>query len=599
MSVTPLNGSLSPSSISDIKPGMLREINQYTKEELYRYLEEIVSQYEEAETLESEEEGLQEVSNEVSAEELKGQSVNQLLSAAQVLQREVFGIISQFKEINQQLETKVNDSNKQVAIKEANLSALIENTTDMILSIDLNKEVLVVNKSLHDKFLKLFGVSIKEGTCLDTISPDSVRAQWEPMVNRALMGEAFKEIRVIDYKEQSLYFELSFNPIRDRGGNITGVSFFGKDITDRESAQRAVAEQQQLLASINYSIKEGIFRVQPGKGILYVNKAFAEMFGYDSVEEVHAVDPYHLYVDPKRRDHFVSLIQKTGYFINEEVQFRRKDGSTFWGLISSILSHDNEGNILHDGAVRDITELKETKRQLEEQNKALIKVNQELDSFVYSTSHDLRAPLVSVKGLVDVARLADSEEERNMYFQLMDQSIEKLDNFIKDIISFSRNARTQTQYSEVDIELVAREAFKDLLYQEGVSNMEMKVVVEPPKSMLRTDRTRLAMILNNLISNSIRYRDQAKTQSCIEIVASINEKEAQIRVTDNGQGIGEKILPHIFKMFYRGNQLSKGTGIGLYIVKETAQKLGGSISVDSTEGKGTTFTLHIPQMLEQ
>jgi PAS domain S-box-containing protein len=558
---------------------MLKPIDQYSKEELYDYLTQLVQAYD--------------VQQGGQAGEAV-HSISDLLGAARMLQQDVFTIIKKFREININLEQEVQARTQELTLNEANLSALIENTSDLIISVNRKFHVRVVNQAFRRVIYNRYDIAIEPGTDLLAVCPSPLLDYWQPHFQRALAGETFKVVEAFFQPNHKSYYEFSFNPIREPNGEVSGVSFFGKDITEKQIALEEIRAQQQLLTSINYSIKEGIFRTVEGR-IIYVNKAFVEMFGYDSEEEMKAVDPYDLYIDPSRRDYFVDLMQEQTFFVNEEVCFRRKDGSGFWGLISSIKSYDSQtGHAFHDGAIRDITEVKETKRQLEQQNLELTKVNQELDRFVYSTSHDLRAPLVSVAGLITVARMSQSDAERNQYLDLMEKSIHKLDGFIKDIIHYSRNARTEVVQVPIAFGPLIEDCLENLRYLDGAGNMVIDQHIEQDDSPFLGDRTRLEVILNNLISNSIRYRDATKAQPRLTLSVKVDHERATIQIADNGVGIDPKVKGKIFEMFYRGNQRSQGSGIGLYIVRETLNRLGGNIEVDSVHGQGTTFTVEIP-----
>lgn len=563
-------------------PVMLKDIEHYSKEELYDYLVRLTQAY-------------PPTSQPETTEQDDTQSLGDLLGIAHLLQQDVVTIIKKFREINVNLEREVQARTQALAQNEANLSALIDNTSDLIISVDRNYRVRVVNTAIRRVFQQRYQRELSKGVNLLQLCPPPMIDFWLPYFRRALEGETFKLVEGFEQEEGKVYYEFSFNPIRESDGEVSGVSFFGKDITEKQTAMEEIHAQQQLLESINYNIKEGIFRTLKGQ-IIYVNKSFVEMFGYESEEEMASVDPYELYVDPSKRDYFVALMQENTFFVNEEVLFKRKDGSTFWGLISSIKTKDEQnGQIYYDGAIRNITELKETKEQLEQQNLELTKVNEELDRFVYSTSHDLRAPLVSLAGLITVTRMADTEVERHQYLDLMEKSIHKLDGFIKDIIHYSRNARTHLRREVIPFEKLIDGCIENLRYLDGAEQMQIEPQIEQ-KGEFWSDPTRLEVILNNLISNGIRYRDQQKSNPCLSIRVKADDQQAVITVSDNGVGIDPAVRDKIFDMFYRGNQRSQGSGIGLYIVRETVGRLGGQIEVDSEVGVGTTFTLMVPAL---
>jgi signal transduction histidine kinase len=178
---------------------------------------------------------------------------------------------------------------------------------------------------------------------------------------------------------------------------------------------------------------------------------------------------------------------------------------------------------------------------------------------------------------------------------MINNSIKKLDGFINDIIEYSRNQRLELKIQQVDIEQEVCDVFDDLRYLDKEGKIEKRVEVQEKKDFM-TDARRVNVILKNLVSNSIRYYDQEKESPFIEVEVRFNSRLAVLKVSDNGIGIGEHHLDNIFNMFYRADEGSKGSGLGLYIVKETVDKLGGKIEVESKSGLGTSFTITLPSL---
>ncbi len=245
--------------------------------------------------------------------------------------------------------------------------------------------------------------------------------------------------------------------------------------------------------------------------------------------------------------------------------------------------------------VNDISEIKRSELKLIERNKDLKKVNAELDSFVYRVSHDLRAPLTSILGLINLIKIEKDNQKVFEYIDMQEKSVKKLDAFINEIINLSRNSRQELNVSKIDIKDVIDHIIGGLNYSEEFSKVETKVHIEE-SATLCTDKYRLLVVLNNLITNSFKYRNTHSNNCWIDIAIEVNSSLATFEISDNGVGIDEKHINRIFEMFYRASFMSTGSGLGLYIVKETVEKLGGKIKVKSAPGKGTTFTVVIPNM---
>ena len=242
---------------------------------------------------------------------------------------------------------------------------------------------------------------------------------------------------------------------------------------------------------------------------------------------------------------------------------------------------------------KDISTQVNAQTQLLAQNKVLTKVNKELDSFVYSASHDLKAPLASVLGLIGLVRKETDEGNKDQYYDMMEQSIVRLDQFIKDIIDYSRNSRVEVQPEEIDLKQLVINSFDDLKYIKGAEEA-VKVIDITKNLIITSDPTRLRVIIRNILSNAIKYGYKENGEKKLEITASKENGSLLLSISDNGPGIPKDQQNRIFDMFYRLHESKSGTGLGLYIVKETVDKLNGSIKVVSKPDKGARFEITIP-----
>jgi signal transduction histidine kinase len=246
-------------------------------------------------------------------------------------------------------------------------------------------------------------------------------------------------------------------------------------------------------------------------------------------------------------------------------------------------------------------ELAKTKaaEALQSQNAELKKINKELDSFVYSVSHNLRAPLMSVLGLLDLAKHESHQPNSNAlddYFNMMETSIHKLDETVKEILDYSRNARQNLTIEKIDLIRTINDHFEKMQFMPGSTNISREIAIDE-KAEFHSDAYRLSVIMNNLISNSIKYFDPRKAKPFIRIQGKITQDYAVVDFTDNGIGIEERYLHRVFDMFFRGTDTNKGAGLGLYIVKEAVDKLKGKVSVESQIGEGTKFHIELPNYI--
>jgi len=233
-------------------------------------------------------------------------------------------------------------------------------------------------------------------------------------------------------------------------------------------------------------------------------------------------------------------------------------------------------------------------RRMKTINSELSKANEELDRFVYSASHDIRAPLTSILGAASIGKSQATVVEKDQCLDMIRVSAEKLDGFIRDIIDYSRNQRLDIVPEKVDLKEEMNSILESLRHLDEEGIVECNVVCN--KDSFVTDVRRLRVVLKNIIANAFFYCDRKKGQLIINIDCSVKSSALTIAISDNGLGMRQEVLKNIFTMFYRGTTDSKGSGLGLYIAKENMEKLKGSIEVSSELHQGTTFTLTLPTM---
>lgn len=242
---------------------------------------------------------------------------------------------------------------------------------------------------------------------------------------------------------------------------------------------------------------------------------------------------------------------------------------------------------------RRIEKLKrEARYALRKQNNELLKVNQELDNFVYSVSHNLRGPLASVIGLLNIAQTENDPDSIKPLLAMMGNSIAKLDDTLKEILEYSKNARNEIQLSEINWNSLIGEGLHKLEYLDAGNRISKHIHIKTNVPFF-SDASRIGPALTNVLSNAIIYSHKER-QSFVNIDITVSETEAVVCVSDNGIGIRPDIMPKVYTMFYRGVEESQGAGLGLYIVKEIVNKLKGKITIDSKEGDGTTVTITLP-----
>lgn len=223
----------------------------------------------------------------------------------------------------------------------------------------------------------------------------------------------------------------------------------------------------------------------------------------------------------------------------------------------------------------------------------LEKTNDELNRFIYSISHELRAPLVSVVGIIELVKLEDLYESSGEYWNLIETCANKLEYYIQKTLQYYKNNKSVQE----NISINFSKLISELIELHSFSNKETKfnVNINQHKEFFG-DAFRIEIILGNLISNALKYQKPTETNKQVSIDINVNDYNAEIGISDNGVGILDEHLEKIFNQFFKSKN-HDGSGLGLFIVKEALNKINGKISVSSDKDKGTTFKITIPNGL--
>lgn len=231
--------------------------------------------------------------------------------------------------------------------------------------------------------------------------------------------------------------------------------------------------------------------------------------------------------------------------------------------------------------------------ELKLKNEELEKINEELNRFVYSVSHDLRSPLTSILGVINLAKLVPELKAAEQYFEIIEGRVLKMDGLIRKIIDYYKNARSEDVYENVVFESLFASIWE--LIKPFNNSVNFKLNVKQDVVFI-CDFYRLEVVLENLISNAVKYQVPGNKNQMIEVNAIVDEKFAKITISDNGIGIKPEYIESVFKLFFRTEDSlnMEGSGIGLYIVKEAVEKMKGEIEIKSDSTSGTTFEIIIP-----
>jgi signal transduction histidine kinase len=246
-------------------------------------------------------------------------------------------------------------------------------------------------------------------------------------------------------------------------------------------------------------------------------------------------------------------------------------------------NHDNEIELLN------------VVRKLDSQNQELMQANAELDRFAGKVSHDIRSPIYSLLGLAKIAKEETDITTLHHYAEMQEKTLKKLENFVGEMLQHARNIRAVLKKEEILFESFFQELINIHKPNDKTSSFLTEIDIKQD-TLFTSDLSQLNTIFGNLIANAFRYYDTTKSQCYLKIEGNVYPDKAVLFVKDNGIGIEKEHLPKVFDMFYRANTQTQGTGLGLFLVKESIEKLSGSIKIESEKNVGTTFIIEIPKM---
>lgn len=475
-----------------------------------------------------------------------------------------------------------------------------------VFSLDKNYCYLIFNSNHKNIMKAIWGDTIKQGKCiLDFIKNENDKLKAKSNFDKAIAGKEF--IIVEEYGDEALsriFYENHYCPYYDEYGQIQGVTVFVNDITERRKSEITIKENAQLLASINKNIQEGIYRNNPKKGIKYVNEAMIKMFGYENVEEALNSNAINFYKNPKDRKILKAELVKNGFYKNKEIQFKRKDGSIFWGLTSSISLKGDDGDMYYDGAIHDISDLKKTQEELTEAKEQAEEMNRLKSNFLANMSHEIRTPINGIMGLSEILKdaLKDNNELQE-YTLMLQQSGKRLLNTITSVLDLSKieSNKLNLKISKININNSVAALIPTFKILANKKKIDLIFTPHQIKDLyISIDPVIFDQILTNLIGNAVKFTQLGLVE--ISIVTKVCKRlNVCVCVKDSGVGISKDFLTEIFSPFIQeSNGISRtfeGSGLGLALSKKYAEMFEGNINVESIKGEGSLFELRFPAIV--
>lgn len=368
--------------------------------------------------------------------------------------------------------------------------------------------------------------------------------------------------------------------------------------------QRELESRQKEYTKAQDSADVGFFELDVIQQVFKVSGGIFRLCGISGKKDFPLGELLEVIHPLDKADYLNTLkhsIQEAGH-IDFEYRCINKDNQKeiFFRCTGEIIRNERGRALRVVGIKQNITDKKRAEEELKNQKLELEKVKQELDHFVSRVSHDLRAPISTILGLIDLILHYEQDKEKiKELLLLVKKSLDKQDSFIRDILHYSQNSRLGLEVEEIDFEKMLEEIFSQLSFAYPDHSVNVATTREvQQKELFVTDWNRLYVILTNVISNALKYQNPGAENNFVKVHVEVDQGQARITVSDSGMGIEEKHLGRIFEMFYRATDQAPGSGLGLYIVKESVSKLKGSVQLESEVRKGTRVTITLPNLKE-
>ncbi len=478
---------------------------------------------------------------------------------------------------------------------------ILQNLFNAYLSYDvINSRVLFSNLA----FEKIFEGTPLEGktseaSFLSLISDEDKTGEYT-LLRKLVKGiTAVHNFRIRLNDGSFRWLESRMIPTLGRDGRLVRIELVANDVTAYKKADSSANEVKTALQKQLFSVGEAVLLLNEELIVTYASENVTRLLGFTPEDIVGTAIRNLVYPgDNEKVVVFYNGIL-AGDSETDRLAFRfiSKAGDEVWCecVVQDMTDNGLVGGILT--RVRDATFFKEQESHLISTVDDLKKINASLEDFVSVVSHDLRAPLLSMKGIMDLMDMKEESAPMANELEYLRSSVEKLDSFIIDLLDYSRCTRSGVKPESICLEDILDTTTNYLRFMNPQQKpVEFKKRVKNGV-LFYSDPKMINIILNNLISNAIRYSSPSSDHPYVEVNINATSENARIEVIDNGIGIAKEDQERVFDMFYRVSEDSNGTGLGLHLVKMAVEKLAGEITIESEHNVGTKFSILIPNML--
>lgn len=491
-----------------------------------------------------------------------------------------------------------DETERRNAEQQLNLMAhTLKSVNECISITDISDNILFINEA----FSKTYGYSPEEliGKNISVVRS----AQNDDLIINQILDKTSEEGwtgEINNRRKDGTIFPISLSTtvIKNEKGETLGLVGVAMDITDRKKAEEQLRQSEEKYRKLIESMPDGVYRSTHEGCFVEVNPAMVEILGYDSVDDLLAIDiKKQLYFDPSDRESLALQLHDKELDV---FPLKKKDGSAVYVEDHGWYVKDSAGDIIyHEGIMRDVTERKIAEMQLQKYSQELRELNATKDKFFSIIAHDLKSPFSSITGLSEMLK----NEARHLDISTIEQYAGIINYTSNNTYLLLENLLEWALVQQSRIEfrpgpIVVNQIVKDIfeLMAEKVANKKIATSnLIPEKLIITGDENMIKTIFRNLISNALKF---TPANGVITVSAELSDYQIEFSVKDSGMGISRENIEKLFNIgttyTQRGTENEKGTGLGLLLCKEFVEKHGGKIRVESKLGSGSEFKFTLP-----
>lgn len=497
--------------------------------------------------------------------------------------------------------------------RQRQLASILEASPDFVGTSDMNGVPTYINPAGRQLVGLGVQASLRDWSVTDLYTDRARRQRDEVSVPTALKEGIWSgESEFLTCDREPFPVAQVLIAHKDDQGRLRYLSTVARDLRPWKAAQAALQERERFLATLVGNLPGVAYRRRnaPGWPMEYISEGCLELTGYPA-EAILAAQPYYNdIVHPEDHDKVYAevesaLVQRRPFKI--EYRIRRADGNEIWVWSKGRGIYDEAGTLIaREGFIGDITERVQAQIELErlnadlearvaERTARLAEVNQQLESFAYSVSHDLKAPL---RGIDGYSRLLIEDyddkldDDGRAFLGNIRTASQRMNQLIDDLLTYSRLERRELSSVSVDLAILIERLFEELQVEEG----EVRLVSDLAGTVVQADLDALTQIMRNLIDNALKFSRESRPPR-VEVSATSEPDRVTLCVSDNGVGFDMRYHDRIFDIFQRLHRAEEypGTGVGLAIVRKAAERMRGRVWAESAPGAGARFYLELPR----